>query len=90
MPAAARSIAAAALHRAGEVDVVDLARADQLLGVGVVEHEVLEQPLGQPGRLGNASAKRSPTSSVCEACLRITALPAISAGTIELIAVRYG
>ena len=38
-----------ALDRAGEVDVVDLARADQPLGLRVGEDEVLEQPAGQPG-----------------------------------------
>ena len=35
-----------------------------------------------------ASARRSPASSVWDACLRITALPAMSAGRIELTAVR--
>jgi hypothetical protein len=47
-------------------------------------------PSGSPAAAMNASAKRSPTSSVCEACLRMIELPAISPGTIELIAVRYG
>ena len=42
----------AARDRAGEVDVVDLARADQLLGLGVAEHEVLEEALRQPGLVG--------------------------------------
>jgi hypothetical protein len=46
----------------------------RLFGVGVVEHEVLEQPVRQSRRLerlGEALAHQQ----VCEACLRITALP---------------
>ena len=80
---------AAAGDRAGEVDVVDLARADQLLGLLVDQDEILEQALRQAGA-PNASANRSPTSSVCAACFRITALPAIRPGTMVLIAVRNG
>jgi len=45
------------------------------------------RPFGRPA-LSKAAWKRSPTSSVCAACLRITALPAISAGTMVLTAVR--
>ena len=37
------------------------------------------RPLGRPARR-NASAMRSPTSSVCAACFRMMALPASSAG----------
>ena len=40
---------AAAGDRTGEVDMVDLARAEQLLGLGMVEHDVLEHALGQAG-----------------------------------------
>ena len=79
--------AAAAFDRAGEVDVVDLPRADQLFGVGMAQNEVLEQPVRQAGAF-IASAKRSPTSRVWRACLRITALPAMRPGTMELTAVR--
>ena len=46
---------------------------------GVAEHEVLEQPVRQAGlveRLGEALADQQRLA----ACLRITALPAISAG----------
>ncbi len=50
MPAAAFSMAPAG-NRAGEVDVVDLARTEQPFGLGVVEHHILEQPLRQAGRL---------------------------------------
>ena len=32
--------------------------------------------------------KRSPASTVCEACFSSTALPAMSAGTMVLMAVR--
>jgi hypothetical protein len=45
------------------------------------------RPLGRPA-LSKAAWKRSPTSSVWAACFRITALPAISAGTMVLTAVR--
>ena len=78
---------AAAGHRAGEVDMVDLAGAEQSFGLRVVQHDVLENAFRQPGLL-EGLAKRSPTSSVCAACLRITVEPAISAGTIVLTAVR--
>ena len=44
-------------------------------------------PFGRPA-FSNACAKRSPTSSVCAACFRMTVLPAISAGTMVLTAVR--
>jgi hypothetical protein len=44
------------------------------------------------GRLAalNASAKRSAQSGVCAECLRMTVLPAASAGMTALTAVRYG
>ncbi len=90
VPAAARSMRAAAVDRAGEIDVVDLARARSASRCrrGSARGSGTARRAGR--RLSNASAKRSPTSSVCAACLRITALPAISAGTIELTAVRIG
>ena len=44
-------------------------------------------PLGTPAR-SIAIWKRSPVRIVCEAALSITTLPAISAGTMVLTAVR--
>ena len=44
---------------------------------------------GRPARRAAAS-KRSAQSGVCALCLRITELPASSAGTIAFTAVRYG
>ena len=79
---------AAAGDRAGEVDVIDRAPSRSASrSSSCVEDEVLEQALRQAGRV-EGLWKRSPTSSVCAACFRITALPAISAGTIVLTAVR--
>ena len=60
---------AAAGDRAGEVDVVDLAGADQLLGLLVRQDEVLEQALGQAGapeRLGEALADEQGLRGVLE------------------------
>ncbi len=42
------------------------------------------------GRCAKACASRSPASGVWLACFSTTALPAISAGTMVLIAVRNG
>ncbi len=42
------------------------------------------------GRWAKAWARRSPASGVWLACFSTTALPAISAGTMVLIAVRNG
>ncbi len=50
---------AAAGDRAGEVDVVDPARADQLLGLLVRQDEIVEEALrqaGAPKRLGDTLA----------------------------------
>ena len=38
-------------HRAGEVDMIDLAGAEQSFGLGVVQHDVLEDVLRQVGLL---------------------------------------
>ena len=46
-------------------------------------------PSGRPAA-AKALAKRSAHRGVCAECLRITALPAMIAGTTELTAVRYG
>jgi hypothetical protein len=56
-------------HRAGEVDVVDLARAEQLFRLRVVQHDVLEHALRQPGlleRLGKTLADQQRLRSVLE------------------------
>ena len=45
------------------------------------------RPFGSPAR-SIAIWKRSPASSVCDACFSSTALPAMSAGTMVLMAVR--
>jgi hypothetical protein len=52
----------------------------------MIEHQVLEAASGSPA-LSKAIWKRSATSSVWAACLSTTALPAMSAGMIELTAV---
>ena len=60
---------AAAGDRAGEVDVVDLAGADQLLGLRVVQDEVLEHALRQAGRVeapGEALADQQRLRGVLE------------------------
>ncbi len=46
-------------------------------------------PFGNPAA-SKHSAKRSAHSGVCAECLRITALPAISAGITLFTAIRYG
>ena len=79
---------AAAVDGAGEVDEVEALGGDQRLGGRVIEEDVLEQVLPAPRPPSKARTRRSPASSVCVACLMITALPAIRAGATVLIAVR--
>jgi len=53
--------AAPAFDQTSEVDVVDPAGSDQLLGVGVIENEILEQPVRQTRRhhrLGKTLARQ--------------------------------
>ena len=78
---------ASAGDRAGEVGMVDEARAENAARSGRGQDEVREHALGQAG-LVHRHRKRSPARIVCVACLRMTALPAMSAGTMVLTAVR--
>ncbi len=49
MPAAAFSMARPPATEPVKLTMVDLARAEQLFGLGMVEHDVLEQALRQAG-----------------------------------------
>ncbi len=76
----------AAFDRAGEIDEVEAAGRNQRRGRLMVEEDVLEDILRNAG-LDEGLHQRSPTRIVWLACLRMTVLPAISAGAIVLIAV---
>ncbi len=89
VPAAARSMA-----RPPFTDPVKLmkSKAPSPISVSVVAWSRKKFWKTSAGTPASAKARtiRSPTSSVCVACLITTALPAISAGATVLIAVRYG
>ena len=78
---------ATALDGAGEIDLINARLARIAVVCACVSTRFWNSPSGRPAK-SKARWKRSPTNNVCAACLRITALPAISAGTIELTAVR--
>jgi hypothetical protein len=79
VPAAARSMACPPPTEPVKLMKSKAAFGDQRLGALVIEEDVLEQAAGTPA-FGEGRTSRSPASSVCVACLRMTELPAISAG----------
>ena len=79
----------AAGDRAGERDEIDARVADHALRVRVAQVQRLERALGQAG-LAQAFLEALGASGVWAECFSTTALPAISAGTTLLTAIRYG
>ena len=79
----------AAGHRAGEGDEANARILHDSLGILVLRCRTWNTPSGRPG-LAKHSAKRSAHSGVCAECFRITALPAMIAGTTLFTAIRYG
>ena len=80
---------AAAGDRAGEVGEVEGAGGEERFGGGMIEDEVLEHVLRHAGgveRFGQTFADQQGLAGV----FQTTALPAIRAGTMVLVAVRYG
>ena len=80
----------AAGDRAGERDEVDARIADRRARCLRDSVQHLEHAVRQAGFAAAQLAKRSAHSGVCAECLSTTALPAMSAGTTLLTAMRYG
>ena len=77
-----------ALDRARERDEVDARVADHPLGVRVRQVQNLEHAGGQTGIARSRRRIARRTSGVCAECFRITALPAMIAGTTLFTAMR--